>query len=194
MLIMEREFWKLEMALDYCHFQYLFYILQCPFWLEHDSILVNDTDFTLSKLRCLIFTNSKLLSLFSHYIVQWFSSCWTSCTVLLPLDDLWPCLCLCMVLHTVLNASLTTFATCYAMGGHCLSGCPVPQYLQFSIFLFLFPSPFHCLLLSCFCLSPLTESNFCTFDIVQQLFFCPLHLHPLGPQQYLFTACITGIF
>ena len=56
-----------------------------PFWLVVNSTYVNITDFILSKLRYPIFTESKLLSLFYHSIVQESLSCCTSCTAMLPL-------------------------------------------------------------------------------------------------------------
>ena len=73
------------------------------FCLLLTSRLVYRPNFTLSKLRYLIYTKSKLLSLLSGPIVQGASSCWTSCTALLPHGDLWSCLCLCMVLQTALK-------------------------------------------------------------------------------------------
>ena len=78
-------------------------MLYAPFELVLISILVNNTDFTLSKFRFLIFTKSKLLSLFSYFIVQVFLSCCAPCTALLPYCDLWPCLCLLVLLLTTLK-------------------------------------------------------------------------------------------
>ena len=58
----------------------ILYIIHTFFWLVLDSILVNITDFTLSKFRYLILTKPKLLPFFSHSIVQGPSSCCISCT------------------------------------------------------------------------------------------------------------------
>ena len=79
-------------ALNYHCFWCLFYVICTLFWLELDSNLENTTGFTLSKFKYLIFTKSKLLSLFSHFIAVGYSVCWTSCTALPSHSDIWPCL------------------------------------------------------------------------------------------------------
>ena len=63
----------------------IIYVVCIFFSLVLDSSLLNITYFTLSKLRYLVFTESKLVSLFSHSIVQGSSLYWTLYTALLPL-------------------------------------------------------------------------------------------------------------
>ena len=52
---------------------------------------VNITDFTLSELWYLLFTESKLQSPCSHSSGQGSSSCWTLCTDLPLFSNLWSC-------------------------------------------------------------------------------------------------------
>ena len=146
------------MALDYCNFQYLFYMFYVLFF-GYYLTLVNIADSTLSKLRYLIFTKSKPLSVISHSILKRSSSYCTSCTALLPHADLWPCLCLCMVLQTILKWFILPHPPHFCHMPFCFCGYPMLQYLQFSTILFSLPLPFHCLILPCLCLYLLTESN-----------------------------------
>ena len=113
------------MALDYSQFRCLFVYYAYLFLLVLVSSLVNITNYTLSKLRYLTLTESKLLSYFSLY--------W-KVALLLPLCQ--PTYCLEVV-------DLATATVCLAI---CLWWCPVLQYLV-SITFFLF-----CLTLSSFCL------------------------------------------
>ena len=73
------------------------------FWLVFYSSFVPIKDFTLSKLRYLIFTDLKFLTLSSHSSGQGYSSCWTSCTDLPLFSTLWPCCYSCTNLHTALK-------------------------------------------------------------------------------------------
>ena len=94
-----------------------------------DCNLVNDTKFTLSKTKYLIFIKSRFLSLFLHFNLQAF---WTSCTVLLSHGDLWTCLCLCIPLQTVKKCFIFPCPLhVLTYTGHCLCGCPASQIYSF---------------------------------------------------------------
>ena len=126
------------------------------FWLVFDSSFVNITDYTLSKLRYLIFFKSKLLSFCSHSGGQGSSSYRISYTDLSLFNNLWPWHCLFADQHSTLK--WLAYHDCHIIlqyAEHCLWGCHVLQYLQLLITLFLF-----CLALSCFCLSCLIKSNY----------------------------------
>ena len=82
------------------------------------SSFLNITNFTLSKVRYFIISNSKLLSFCYCSYGQGFSFSLTSCTDLPLFSNLWPCCCLCTDLHTdvVGLATFTThFAICWAL-------------------------------------------------------------------------------
>ena len=155
-----------------------------PILLVLSSNLVNITHFTLSKIRYLILTQSKFLSLHSHSIVEGSLSCWTSCTALLPCGTLWPYLCLCIVLHTALK--------CSSYHIHCISchtlGTPYAGVLWYNIYSSLSSSShFHCPFTSYYyhasaCLF-FTESHFHVSDSVLYLLLCCLCLYSQGQHQ-----------
>ena len=88
-----------------CYFQ--------PFWLVPDSGLMIITDFTLSKLRYMIFTESQLLSFSSYSSGQGLLSSWTLHTNLPLFGHLWPCCCLSIgTAYCFEVIGLTATATC----------------------------------------------------------------------------------
>ena len=116
----------------------------CPFCLVLVSSLLNITSFTSSKLRYLIFTESEILSLLSHSYVQVSLPCWTACTALLPCANLWPFLCIGLVLWTALKWFILPHPLYFLpYTGHYLSKYSLPHYLQFSINFFSFPLSLH---------------------------------------------------
>ena len=79
------------------------------------------------------------------------------------------------------------------MSGCCLCRCPVQQYLQFSITLFLFPLPFCHLLSSCFCLSLLSQTNSFASLKLSSTCFCILCASTLWAHNniyWLFTSLV----
>ena len=94
-LLLVLYFWIISCTLNYHCFWCLFYVIHAVFFLMHasSSSLVNITDFILSKFWYSIFTESRLLSLFTYSRVQHSWSCCTSCTAFYLCDDVLPCLC-----------------------------------------------------------------------------------------------------
>ena len=138
------------------------------------SSLVSMIDFILSKLRYLVFTKSKLLSLF-FTAGQDSSSCWTSCIDLPLLNHLWPCCCLCIILQTALkwlvlhkhHTSCHMQGTASAVALH----CNICSYL--SSFFLVLPIILMFVLISSYSQIPL------------HLLYYPA---PLGPYYYLVTG------
>ena len=147
MLILEITFLNTSNGFKLPSFLVSILIVLYAFFASAYFNLVSITDFILSKLRYLIFTESKLLSLLSDSFVQSSSYYSMSCTGILPHGDLWPCLCLWVLQHMVLKwfifLCLLHFLT-YAR--HSLCTCPVTQYLQFSTNFFSLTSSLCCLL------------------------------------------------
>ena len=133
LLTLEITFQKFWMALDYHYLQNQICIVCTPFWVVLGSKFVNITDLILSKLKYMIFTESKLLSCWSCFISRGSSSCLTSWIDLLLLSGLWSCYCLCTDLHNALKwLVFLHLPRVLLFEGHCLWRCPVPQYLPFS--------------------------------------------------------------
>ena len=103
---------------------------------------------SLSNLRHLIFTTSKLLFFCSHSSGQGFTSCWLSRTDLLLFGNLWPCHCFCINMHAALKwLVLLHLVHILPYAGHSGWGCPVLQNLIFYQQLpHIFSTSFHALL------------------------------------------------
>ena len=138
-----------------------------------NSSLVN-TNFTLSKLKCLIFTNSKLLSLFSCSIIQGSTSFWTSSPGSLHHCDLCPCLCLCVVLQTALiSSSDRAYCTSCHTGGT-PSFSPLCYNIYSSVLFFFLSLSFFLPIIAIFYVFLLTESHSFSYLILSNTSFLDL--------------------
>ena len=137
------------------------YIIWDLLWVVLDSNLEKITDFTWSKFKYLIFSESKILPLSSCFLV-WGSSYWTLWTALYLCGDLWPCLCLCVFLHSAFNwFPFPHLLHVLPYTGHCFFRYLVPQHLQIFIHFFSFMLFFAAYSDLVLCLSLLIKSVFC---------------------------------
>ena len=165
------------MALSYHCFCVYCACYACPFWLMLNSSFLNIKDFTLSELRYMIFTKSKLLSFCSCSGGQGFSSCWTSCTNPPLFGNLWPCSCLCADLHTTLKwLALPQLLDILPCVGNFLWEMPCTAI--FAVLGLSIPT------LPSIVMTVLDPSNTVKCLVfpymVQHFFFCFLHLYPMN--------------
>ena len=115
-----------------------------PFWLVHDSSLLNIMNFTVSNFRNWIFYQCKA-SIMLFPTDQCFSSSQMSWINLPLIEGFWICCCVCINIKPCLEiVGLSTFYAHFAVGRALSQGYPILHYLQLSTnFCFL------CLSMSC---------------------------------------------
>ena len=152
----------------------ILYVMYALLWLELDSNLENNTNFTLPKLSYPIFSETKRLSCWSCFISWGLLSC-LSCIDLLPLKwSLVYLLSLCWPANYLEIISFRHPLHVLLYAGHCLCRCPFPQYLQFSIC-------FYCLWASLLCfVCYIWQSNSLASCMLFSAPFCALCASTLG--------------